>query len=51
MTKIKSTQKEYLLGVKQALEARIGRLTWDDLAAHAKIEPRALKAYRMLVAV
>ena len=47
MKKIKSTQKEYLLGVKQALEARIGRLTWDDLATHAKIEPRALKAYRM----
>ena len=43
----KSSQKEYLLGVKRALEARVGRLTWDDLAAHAKIEPRALKAYRM----
>jgi hypothetical protein len=41
------TQKAYLLKVKKALEARIGRLTWDDLAAHVKIEPRALKAYRM----
>lgn len=42
-----STQKEYLLGIKSALEARIGRLTWDELASNAKIEPRALKAYRM----
>ena len=42
-----TNQKEYLSRVKKTLEARAGRLTWDELAAHARIEPRALKAYRM----
>jgi len=42
------TQKNYLSDAKKALEARIGeRLTWDEFAVHAGIEPRALKTYRM----
>lgn len=41
------TQKEYLSGIKKVLEARYGRLTWDDMAVKAGIEPRTLKTYRM----
>lgn len=36
------TQKEYLNKVK----ARLG-VTWDELAKQSKINPRALKTYRM----
>jgi hypothetical protein len=45
--KTELNQKEYLARVKQTLELRVGRITWDELAVQAKIEPRALKAYRM----
>ena len=41
------SQKDYLASVKKALEARFGRLTWDEMAVRASIEPRALKTYRM----
>lgn len=40
-------QKEYLSGIKQVLETRFGRLTWDQFAVRAGIEPRTLKTYRM----
>ena len=40
-------QKEYLVGVKRQLEARIGCLTWDEMARQASVEPRALKTYRL----
>lgn len=41
------TQKVYLSDVKKVLEARYGRLTWDEMALKAGIEPRTLKTYRM----
>lgn len=41
------SQKEFLAQVKKTLEAKLGRLTWDEMAIRAKIEPRALKTYRM----
>ena len=41
------TQKEFLSALKKALEGKLGKLTWDDMAARAGIEPRALKTYRL----
>lgn len=40
-------QKDFLVSLKKALEARNGKLTWDKVAALAGIEPRTLKTYRM----
>lgn len=42
-----ATQKEFLSSIKKTLESRLGRMTWDELAAFANIEPRTLKTYRM----
>lgn len=40
-------QKAFLNAIKQAIEARMGSQTWDEIAALAGVEPRALKTYRM----
>jgi len=41
-------QKEFLESAKKALEQRFGRMTWDEFAGRAGIEPRTLKSYRAL---
>jgi len=42
------SQKDFLSRIKKALEARHEkRVTWDELAEMAGIEPRTLKTYRM----
>lgn len=43
-----STQKNLLSQIKKTLETRYDkRITWDELAEMAGIEPRTLKTYRM----
>jgi hypothetical protein len=45
---IKEAQKNQISQIKKALELRFGkRITWDELAEMAGIEPRTLKTYRM----
>lgn len=40
-------QKNLLHQIKKNLESRHGKLTWDEFARLAGVEPRALKTYRM----
>jgi hypothetical protein len=44
----KASQREFLENAKRALEQRFGRMTWDEFAERAGIEPRTLKSYRAL---
>ncbi|KXB29293.1 hypothetical protein AT959_15075 [Dechloromonas denitrificans] len=40
-------QKQFLSDIKAAIETRSGKLTWDEFATLAGVEPRTLKTYRM----
>ncbi len=39
-------QKDFLNGAKKTLEQRLGRISWEEFAQKAGIEPRTMKSYR-----
>jgi hypothetical protein len=40
------SQQDFLELAKKTLDARFGKLTWEEFAAKAGLEPRTLKSYR-----